>query len=127
MSQPQKQLLHVRSAVIGAQLASIAMRGNSIPPDTAENMIVAQMAQHQLVRFDGDLAQCGASPSNKADIRRAYALKMVEILLLKAGESSLLSDADMEAIVRRGWRMAQVMEEEDQVGSQLSTIRPTAE
>lgn len=122
MTQPQK-LVHMRSAVIGAQLASLAMRGSSLPPDTAEGMIVQQLEHHGLQRFDGDLAQCGAGAAEKANIRRMYAFKMVECLLVRCSDPILLSDDELERVVRRGWKMAQVMEEEDQVGTQLDTVR----
>ena len=125
MSPPLKipKLIHMESAIIGGQLVTLAQRGSIMPPDTIATMIMQQLGPANLKRTDVDLAQCGASPSNKAEIRRAYALKMVECLLVRAGDTSLINDEDLERIVRRGWKMAQVMEEEDQVGAQLDAVR----
>jgi len=122
-----KKLVHLKSAIIGAQLASIAMRGNMLPADTAENMILQQMASNDLTRVDVDLSACGQDQLNRVEIRRLYGIKMVECLLIKAGDSSLMTDDELERIVRRGWKMAQVMVEEDQVGAQLSSLRQPAE
>ncbi len=117
------KLLHIRSAVIGAQLAALAMQGKGIPQDTAENLVLSQLGAHDLKRFDGDLTTCGPASQNKADIRRGYAFKVMECLLVRVSDPMLLTDDEMEKILRRCWRAAAIMEEEDQVALQLSSVR----
>lgn len=120
MSNPK--LLHMRSAVIGAQLAALAMRGSAIPADTAERMVADQLSNHNLVRTDVDLSQCGQTAAAKEEIRRMYALKMVELLFLRQDRQGMGIEKNNEALVREAWSLTQVMMEEDQTAGQLSTL-----
>ncbi len=123
MNQPKlPQLLHIRSAVIGGQLVSLAMRGQMQPADTTETLILQQLANNGLVRCDVDLSMLTQKASATADIRRCYAIKIMECLLVRSDPSLMSLDA-LEEVMRKSWKLAAVMEEQDFVGQQIETLK----
>lgn len=119
MNQP-KPTVHAESARVGIRLALVAMQGKLPPNDVINNLLASGASHITFVELPMEMLMQAAAQTTER--RRFFATKALEMLLVRSGDSMLLSDDDLERIVAKAWRVAALMEREDMTAQTLDTL-----
>lgn len=119
-----KPIIHAESARAGIRLGLIAMQGKLPPPDIVNNILQSGTQHMQFVEFPIEMLQQASMQT--AERRRFFATKALEMLLVRSGDSTLLSNDDLERIVAKSWRVAALMEREDMAAQTIDTLNQKA-
>jgi hypothetical protein len=112
--------VHAESARVGIRLACIAMQGKAPPEDVVNRLIQSGITQVTFEEFPLDVLK--VVKRERHDVRRTFAIRAMEVLLHHAGDSSMLTNDELDKIVSKAWHMAAAMEREDSTAQQLSTL-----
>lgn len=127
MTDPKHAHVHAESVRVGIRLSIIAYTGHAKPPpeDVVRRILDSRPAHMILNEFP--LETITNVHRERQAQRRATALRAMEVLLAKAGDSSLMSAEDLEKIATRAWRMAAYMEAQENVSATMDSLAERTE
>lgn len=117
---PRSFHIHGESARWGVRLACHMFQGKA-PPDDAVTRILNTRPEHiQVAEFA--LEALSTVHRERQERRRTYAVRAMEVLLHRITDSTLLTAADLEKIAAQSWRLAAMMEREEEVSASLDSL-----
>lgn len=125
MSRPPIQPVHAESIRIGIRLTAAHFTGNRLPEDKVAAILKTLPPAFRAEEFP--LEVLTSAYRERARARREAAQRCLEALLHHAGDSTLLSEKDLEDLVSKAWRLARAMDDMDLsegVLDQLDTTPP---
>lgn len=114
--------VHAESVRVGVRMACLAIHGTLPDPPTIAHIMDKSKSQVELHEFPMEVISAAAMA--RKERRRLFAVKAMEAFLHHCGDQDLLTSDHLDRLVTRSWHVAAAMEREDDVATQLDSIKP---
>jgi hypothetical protein len=111
VNKPPIQHVHAESVRIGIRLTGGHFTGHRLPEDKVASILKTLPPGYRAEEFP--LEVLTSAYRERSRLRREAAQRCLEALIHHAGDSTLLSESDLEGLVSKAWRMARAMDDMD--------------